>query len=196
MAHKTHINATDEELFELARLDVHSAFEEIYKRYWKLLFGQAYKRLKNSMQCEEIVQDIFTILWNKKNEIELHTNLKNYLLRSVTYHTIDYYRKEAVKAKYKLSLVAAPSFTNEPEETILANDFSQRIASIVHKLPEKCQLVYKMSREDHKNNKEIATTLSISEKTVENHLTKALRRIRIHIGLVLLVLLSALLSKF
>jgi len=177
-----HARLSEEGLVELLRKDELNAFKEIYKRYWKRLYGAAYKRVKNKELSEEIVQDLFTTLWVKRQQLQFTHGLEGYLFASVMHHVIDYYRKEAVREKYRESFkVVHTGIDNSTEEAILLKDLSDTIDSEINQLPDKCRSVYTLSRKEHKSNKEIALYLGISEKTVENHLTKALKKL--HIGL-------------
>ena len=173
----------EEELINLMQQDSLGAFKEIYTRYWKALYAEAYKRLKNKDAAEEIVQELFTALWHKRYALSITQTLGGYLYASVGYRVIDYYRKEVTRLKYKESLQLVYSEAdNSTEDAIMLNDLKLSINSIVNQLPDKCRSVYELSRVDHKTNKEIAQHLGISEKTVENHLTKALKRLHLSLN--------------
>ena len=185
----------EEELINLMQQDSLGAFKEIYTRYWKALYAEAYKRLKNKDAAEEIVQELFTALWHKRYALSITQTLGGYLYASVGYRVIDYYRKEVTRLKYKESLQLVYSEADHStEDAIMLNDLKLSINSIVNQLPDKCRSVYELSRVDHKTNKEIAQHLGISEKTVENHLTKALKRLRLSLNnyfvLVIIILIK------
>lgn len=174
---------SDNDLLELLKKDDVYAFKEIYKRYWKNVYGAAYKRLKSKELSEEIVQELFVTLWSKRQALQLRTSLSGYFYSSVSHYIIDRYRKELVRQKYrdafKASYVASG---NSTEETYNLKELSQTIEKEVLQLPDKCRSVYELSRKENKSNKEIALHLGISEKTVENHLTKALNRLRVSLN--------------
>ncbi|WP_448702444.1 RNA polymerase sigma-70 factor [Mucilaginibacter sp. AW1-3] len=171
------------ELVELLREDELNAFKEIYKRYWKKLYGSAYKRLKNKELSEEIVQELFTTLWFKRQSIHINHGVSAYLYSSVMHHVIDHFRKESVREKYREAFkVIHNDLDNSTEEAILLKDLTDTIELEINLLPDKCRSVYTLSRKEHKSNKEIALYLGISEKTVENHLTKALKRLQLGLG--------------
>lgn len=182
---------SEKELVELLREDKLSAFKELYKRYWKKLYGAAYKRLRNKEQCEEIVQELFTNLWVKRHELPLINGVSSYLYTSVTHLVIDHYRKELVRQKYRetFKLVHYQEADNSTEEAILLKDLTETIESEISQLPDKCRSVYELSRKEHKSNKEIAMQMGISEKTVENHLTKALKRLQLGLSHYLVLVL-------
>jgi RNA polymerase sigma-70 factor (ECF subfamily) len=177
----------DEELVSLLKQDQVGAFEAIYARYWDRLFDSAYKRLHNTAVCEEIVQDIFVKIWEKRFVVTITTGLKNYLYTAVKYAVIDYYRKEVLKNTFVSASIHKSDMDNTTEDNIFVNDLKKHLEDIINALPPKCRGVYELSRLEHKSNKEIAAILNISEKTVEGHLTKALHYIRLGVSNMLLV---------
>jgi RNA polymerase sigma-70 factor (family 1) len=170
---------SEEELMSLLRQDQLSAFRELYVRHWKKLYADAYKRLKNRELAEEIVQEVFSNLWIKRARLQINTTLGGYLYSAVSHQIIDQYRKEVVRSKYKEAFkIVHSEVDNSTEDEIMLKELTVTIENEVSQLPDKCRSVYELSRKEHKSNKEIALQLSISEKTVENHLTNALRRLR------------------
>lgn len=174
---------SDEELSVLLSQEVTAAFHEIFDRYWPQLYATAYKRIRSREAAEEIVQDLFTSLWVKRKSIRIHTSLTAYLFTSVRYLVLNHIEKEAVRRTYKDSLqVAEIVYQNPTEETVLLNDLARQIEEEIDMLPLKCRSVFELSRKEYKSNKEIAVMLGISEKTVENHLTKAITRLRLNLN--------------
>jgi len=168
------------ELVELLRDDELGAFKEIYKRYWKKLYGAAYKRLRSKELSEEIVQELFTNLWFKRHSFHINHGVDAFLYASVMHLVIDHFRKESVREKYREAFKVIHSDTdNSTEEQILLKDLTDTLELEINQLPDKCRSVYTLSRKEHKSNKEIALYLGISEKTVENHLTKALKKLQL-----------------
>jgi RNA polymerase sigma-70 factor (family 1) len=186
---------SDDELLVLLKQDKLSAFKELYSRYWKKLYGAAYKRLKNKESAEEIVQEIFTNLWLKRYSLQITTTVGGYLYSTASNGIIDRYRKELVRTKYKEVFWTVHSETdNSTEDAIMLRELTYTIEAEVRQLPDKCRSVYELSRNEHKTNKEIALQLGISEKTVENHLTKALKRLRVGLSHYLTIILILLLK--
>ena len=175
---------SDRELLELLRHDEHtSAFDEIYNRYWDKLYGAAYKRVKSPETAEEIVQDIFTDLWERRKTLDIKSELLVYLFTAIKYRVINYIHKEIVKNNYVNTHFSELSvYDNSTEEKIFVDDLKSSLQNQVQLLPIKCKQVFEMSRNDHQSNKQIANQLGISEKTVENQITKALRRLRTSLG--------------
>jgi RNA polymerase sigma-70 factor (family 1) len=185
----------EKELIDLLRHDKRGAFREVYKRYWKQLFDEAYKRLKNKEAAEEIVQEVFTAFWHKCDTLTINQSLGGYLFTSTANLVIDQYRKELVRTRYKESFKLVYSETdNSTEENILIKDLESSIQQEVNSLSDKSRSVFELSRLHYKSNKEIALELGISEKTVEHHITKALKKIRVGLGSYLSLLLVLLLK--
>jgi len=180
---------TDEELALLLKHAGPDVFKEIYDRYWDRLLNAAYKRVKNTETCEEIVQDVFTKLWTNRTSLIFTTGLGNYLYTAVRYNVIDHYRKHAIRENFITSEQVQLKLDNSTEEYIFLNDLKKHIDMMIAKLPVKCRSVYQLSRIEFKTNKEIASELNISEKTVEGHLTKALQSLRVTITELMPILL-------
>lgn len=174
---------SDEELSALLAEEVTAAFHEIFNRYWSHLYATAYQRVRNKEAAEEIVQDLFTSLWVKRKNVQIHTSLAAYLFTSVRYRVLNHIEKEAVRKNYKDALQIVTTVCENPtEETVFLNDLTRKIDKEIDLLPSKCRSVFELSRKEYKTNKEIAVMLGISEKTVENHLTKAITRLRLKLS--------------
>jgi len=158
-----------------------TAYEAIYNEYWPKLFSYIYNRLKSKEAAEEIIQEVFFSLWMKRATLDLTHSLSAYLFTAVKYQIFNYLRSDQVRRKYA-SQAAVQQADNSNEENIAANDLKNTMEKEISRLPEKCQQVFRMSRQEHLSISDIASTLNISHKTVENHLTKALRQLRMVLG--------------
>ncbi|WDF54423.1 RNA polymerase sigma-70 factor [Mucilaginibacter sp. KACC 22063] len=164
---------------DMLRKDELEAFRHIYNQYWKKLYSEAYKRLKDTDLAEEAVQDVFANFWLKRHQINITSTIGGYLNNSLTYLVIDLYRKESVRQKYAERFKTGHTeIDNTTEHEIAYRELTYNIDSQINLLPEKCRSVFELSRKQYKTNKEISAQLSISEKTVENHLTNAIKRLR------------------
>ncbi|MDN3580314.1 RNA polymerase sigma-70 factor [Mucilaginibacter flavus] len=180
---------TDDELVSALKHSSTPAFESVYNRYWEKLFNYAYKRLSNTEVCEEIVQEVFIRLWEKRESLILTSGLMNYLYTAVKYNLIDQYRKQLLKNNFAAASKHSYSADNSTEDSIFVKDLKKYLEDLIGTLPPKCRSVYELSRLEYKSNKEIAEILNISEKTVEGHLTKALQRIRLGVSDVMFLLI-------
>jgi RNA polymerase sigma-70 factor (ECF subfamily) len=188
---------SDSNLLALLRQGDIVAFEELYERYWSKLYSAGYKRLRNREAAEEIVQDIFTSLWIKRASLVINSSFENYLYSCVKYKVFAAFQKESNRRAYEGYVVHLnKDVDNSTMEAIDWNELKRNVSTEVEKLPEKCRKVYELSRKEFRSNKEIAFSLGISEKTVENHLTRALRTLRINLKQVGTLLIAILLSSF
>ena len=171
---------TDHELVELMQDGEDAVFTEIYNRYWKRIFTVAISKTGGNIEeAEEIVQDIFVSLWSRRHQLELTSSLEHYLAASVKYRIIKSLAKKDLHRRYTAHNQVTTSLSdNSTQDWLDFEDLQTRLEALVAGLPEKCQLVYRMSREDGYSQREIAGELSISEKTVEAHLGKALKLLR------------------
>lgn len=164
----------------IARLQMSDvcAITEIYNRYWKKLLAIAYNHIGDKDDAEEVVQTVFIKLWDKRNEI-LIGQLSNYLATAVKYSVFTMIQKKNRKEEVGQFYVMNHQSQDYEEEEIYTNFLRQYIKGVVEELPDRCKLVFTYSREQGKTIPEIATTMNIAEKTVEAHLTKALRKIKL-----------------
>lgn len=179
---KDYNDHTDLDLCHLIQQNDLPAFEELYNRYWQKLFAAAYDRIRLKEPCEEIIQEIFVSLWEKRQYLDIQVGVGPFLYKAVKYKVIDHYRRKLTQQKHLYAVSKNGYVDNSVEENVFLNDLKSHIEKVVLQLPPKCRSVYELSRIEQKSNKEIAIILNISEKTVEGHLTKALHTLRMSLG--------------
>jgi RNA polymerase sigma-70 factor (ECF subfamily) len=165
------------QLMLLVKQDDQLAFTELYNRFWQKLFGVAYNRLKEIQSAEDIVHDVFAGLWANRQKLQIES-LENYLATSVKYMVLNKLKKKERQRKYNNSLHPTPVVDFPVETSLHFKRILERVKKEVEKLPEKCKLIFKYSRDEGKPVKQIAKELNLSPKTVENQLTKALKQIK------------------
>ena len=175
---------TDEkELLRLLQNSDEAAFTHIYNLYWKKCFFSAAQKLQNLSEAEEIVQDIFLDIWKRREELTISTCLSSYLSVSVKYKVINFLAKRNLQSRYRKHASATNDLSDSSTEyNLQLEDLREQLAKETAKLPEKCRMVFQMSREAGFSQKQIAKKLNISEKTVESHLSRALRSLRTGLG--------------
>lgn len=164
------------ELLQRLRWGDHSAFTRLYKHYWKAMLLVAWNHTKDKVLAEDIVHEVFMILWEKRDMKEIDS-LAGFLTTAVKFSVFKHYQKEKLRqqlADRRLSFEE----TGDDESKLDALFLQEYIAGLVEQMPEKCRLVFKYSREEGLKNTEIADKMSISEKAVEANLTRALKIIR------------------
>jgi RNA polymerase sigma-70 factor (family 1) len=158
-------------------LDSETAFKEIYAMFWKKLFSIAYSRLNEKQEAEDVVHDVFVSLWVNRDKIEIRS-LEQYLATAVKYLILTKLKKKEHQRKYCQSVENSNADECVIENVVHNKHMLETVNSGIEELPEKCRLIFKCSRHDGMPVKKIAEQLSISPKTVENHLSKALKHLR------------------
>lgn len=156
------------------------AFEEAYNRYWKQLFNFGMKKLDQRETVEGIVQEVFIDLWVRRSKLEINQTLSTYLHSSVNYKIINQYKSQSVRRKYLDTLKSQYAHLGfSIEEMIHFNDLKLRISSITEEFPSQRKKAYDLRFNKGLSYKEIAETMKISASTVEKHLIRAIKDLRI-----------------
>jgi RNA polymerase sigma-70 factor (family 1) len=172
-------SATDQELIALLAQDNMEAFTELYQRYWDKIFAVAMHRLGDVEETEEIVQEIFLSLWARRKSLQLTHGLHTYLSVAVKYKVIDHLARQHCRQLQINNLTNTPAVNpNTTAEWLDEKELRTQLEKTIGALPEKCRIVFLLSREDNKTYAEIAAQLNISKKTVEAHMSKALSTLR------------------
>lgn len=168
----------DSELLYLLFRNDKDAFTELYNRYWQKLYAIAYNRLKETHAAEDIVHDVMVGLWASRGKIKIEL-LENYLATATKYAVLGQLRKKERERQFQNSQYHAQVIELSVEDQLQFKEILEVIKKEVERLPERCRLIFKCSREQGKPVKQIAKELNISPKTVENQLTKAIRQLRL-----------------
>lgn len=153
------------------------AFQLIYNKYSDLMFDHAYRVLRDRDVCMDIVQEIFAWIWSNKEVLEINS-LKPYLMGAVKFKVANFIRKGKIEESYIKNFQEIRSSVSVIEQNIEFKELKALIEDHIKLLPAKCRQVFEMSRKEYLTNKEIALKMGISEKTVEMHISLAMRRLR------------------
>lgn len=159
-----------------------ASFRALFDLYWKPLVAFCQYHIKDDEAAMDIVQDIFHSLWGRRNGLQIETRIEYYLFRAARMKISDYYREKFKRENRGRCL--SENFCesiNNTEETILFKDLDHFVDGLVNRLPCRCRQVYTLSRNSGLTIPEIAAQLELSEKTVEAHLTKALRFLKTYL---------------
>ena len=156
------------------------AFDRIYDKYWKRLFVFAYKILEDQPVCEDIVQEVFVKLWQRR-QLKQIQQLENYLIKAVKYRVSNHIRDRRTKLPLESVL---PELLEQANAVLILEEKETKrlVQESIFGLPAKCKEVYAMSRDESLSNKEIAQQLNLSVRTVEAHIHKALKSIKKSLG--------------
>jgi len=172
---------TDKELIRKLKNGDIDAFNGIFYAFSSKLYHFAYGYLKSKEDAEEMVQEIFSKIWDKRTDIKEEYEFRSYLFSIAFNYIKKHFRSKALINKY-----AEFATTNNPESEQIQEDVNYaslklRVDQLVDQMPEKRKAVFFKSRVEGKNSKEIAAEMNISPSTVENHLNQALRFLRLHL---------------
>ncbi len=175
-----------EYLFAL-KLGSEKAFKLIMDRWYARLFNFANGYLNNSENSKEVLQDVFLRLWDHRNKLNDDTSLNAYLFTMTRNCCVDLIRREKLMMQFRTDkqveyrqLTENLNALSDPIlDEIFAMELQEEISQVINRLPDQCRKVFILSRTNGLKNREISEALELSEKTVESHLTKALKTIRL-----------------
>jgi RNA polymerase sigma-70 factor (ECF subfamily) len=154
-------------------------FESLFRSSYVSLVRYAKTLIKDHDTAEEIVQDLFFRLWKDKDKLQIESSLNGYLFRAVHNSCLHYINHNKVVEKYAREMAVMEQETNEsPTDILHYRELQAKIAAILERLPEKCGKIFCMSRFEGLKYSEIAEKLSISVKTVEANMGRALKEFR------------------
>ena len=153
-------------------------FEQLFKVHFVHLCNFAYQYVKDEDSAKDITQKVFINLWESRESIDPQKALKSYLFTSVRNRCLNYIRDRKKYRSHVLDIEIADVDIGFETEDSGISELQERIKQALDALPEKCRLVFEMSRNQDKKYKEIAEELDVSVKTVEAHMSKALKSLR------------------
>ena len=175
----TYLTLTDLELVDLLKKDDSDAFSEIYSRYAVLLVGFATSKLFDLEDSRDIIHDVFVKLWQERKQLKVDRDLRAFLFKLTRYRIVDKIRKNMTRQEYAAMVnLLAVSYGVTIEQEIAAKEMAQIIETSLNKLSPRVKEVYLLSREENLSVAEIADKLQVSEQTVKNQLSTALKHLR------------------
>lgn len=157
-------------------------FRKIYDLYWDQMYAVAYNYVRDHLLAEELVQDVFVHLWEKRVDFVHVRDLSAFLFRCMKNRIYDQFDKIAVQEKLKRNVFR--EYRDETyctEESIMFQDTLKLLNDEISKLPPTTQTVFRLSRFDRFSNSEIALRTNLSSKAVEYHITVALRQLHLRV---------------
>ena len=151
------------------------AFEIIFKKYYKHVYGYAKYYLNDSDTCHDIAQDIFGTLWEMRSSLNITGSLKSYLFISVKNKCLNHIKKQNIKQKVTSELFSNEEYLNDGYDIVFSNELKLKLDTIIEQLPAQCREIFHLSRFRGLKHKEIAEKLNISPKTVETQIYRALK---------------------
>lgn len=184
-----HQSLNDEELVVLLKEGNEAAYTLIFDRYYGLLFAHAIKMLQNEDEAKDVVQELFEVLWTKRQDLILKGSLSSYLYASIRNRILNCISHKKVECKYLESLGMFIGQENEHTDYyVRERELKRIIEAEIDALPLKMQQIFKLSRGEYLSHKEIASRLQISELTVKTQVKRALKILKPRLGFILFFL--------
>jgi|SRR6185312_1447523 len=169
---------SDELLVARLKKGEQDAFAEIYERYAEKLACFAAFKLYSLDDARDIIHDVFVKLWENRAKISIATNLQSYLFTITRRRIIDKIRKNITREEYAPIIQSLANHCYDTENRIDARDLQQHIDRSLDQVTPRIKEIYKLSRNEGLSNHEIADKLNLSEQTVKNQLSAALKHLR------------------
>ncbi len=155
-------------------------FEEVFRKFYSPLVYFSTGITGRADISEEIIQDLFYVLWRDKDELHIISSFKGYLYRAVRNRSLQYCEHRKVTNTYSENIIAEKNDTSfiGPQEDLEYKQMEEMITRVIEKMPERRKIIFRMHRFENRKYSEIADLLSLSVKTVEAEITKALKTLR------------------
>ncbi|RHI12714.1 RNA polymerase sigma-70 factor [Bacteroides sp. AM16-24] len=178
----------DEALFALIEKGDERAFTQAYDRYHKLLYVLAYRYLMNANMAEDVVQHVFSRLWEFRTELRVGISLKNYLFTMTKNHVLNLIRNEnsAITKNYEMAQ-SAPVYEDNLIENLEKKELMSNFYKAVDMLPVQKREICLMKVREELTNQEIAERMKLSVNTVKTHYSEALKLLRVHLRKMLII---------
>lgn len=173
---------SDEELVLLISENNEQAFKILYDRYWSKMLVKAYVTLKSHDLAEEVVQNAFINLWKRRHTFQLKNTFNTYISAVIKYEVLSKLAQRNKQPLYIEDITMAPAHDHSTQQWLDFEDLHMELERTIGTLPDKCRLVFRLSRQEGLTAGQISETLQISPKTVEAHITKALKMLRVSLS--------------
>ncbi|MEO6037895.1 MAG: RNA polymerase sigma-70 factor [Saprospiraceae bacterium] len=155
------------------------ALRRIFDQHYPLLLGDIYRIVPDEDTCQDLAQEVFVELWRKRADLDIHTSLRAYLRRAAINRALSYLKNQRhLRFDDKDWSDAADTSAQDIRRQEQQETLEQALHRAIAALPERCRVVFSLSRFEQRSHREIAELLGISMKTIENQITKAMRLLR------------------
>lgn len=172
---------TEDEIKKLLTTHPEKAIEVLFQQYYAWLCKVVFRVIPDQGVAEDLVQDLFLGLWKRKDNLSINISLKAYLRRSAVNKSLNYIRDKKLQYEDESHYGNVATNLHSVEAKLAEEEMQRRIDLAIDSLPEKCRIVFVLSRYEDMSYKEIADHLEISIKTVENQISKALKTLRLQL---------------
>lgn len=176
-------NYSDFELGSLIQKGIKAAFQEFYERYAPRIYQFSLTYLKNDLDAEGLVQDVFLKIWEKREKLDSTKNIKSFIFKIAVNSIYDLIRRRNIEhAFHDFTSVQENSHANTTWHTVIWEEMQINLDELIKQMPEQRRKIFRMSREKGLSNDEIAKELNLSKRTVENQLYRAIAFLKKHLN--------------
>ena len=172
---------SDSELFEELKKDNKMAFSILFDRYSDILFRFIQKRIESIPDVEDIIQEVFISMWNRRSKIEVGDSIYPYLFKAAKYEMIDWLIKSEKRNRHLDYLEINKDqylIGTTSEDELIAKELAKLLENEMSRMPDTMRSIFRLSRSEDMSIKDIANQLSSSEQTVKNNVSMALNRLK------------------
>lgn len=170
----------DNQFIELIQAGDRAAFDRVFIKYFKNLHAYAMKFTKEREAAEEIIQNVFCRIWERRSQLKPVGYLRSYLYRSVHNECLNYIKHQKVRSSFQIQYNSNPeNMESDLSKELQASELERQLYIAIEGLPEDCASIFQMSRFEQLKYNEIAQQLNISIKAVEYQMGKALKILRL-----------------
>src|SRR5690606_27958160 len=186
MASRFYKLASDDKLVDLLRADDQEAYTEIYSRHAEKLYVHLRNKLRDREDAKDIIQEVFTALWNNRAGMKPRANISAYLFAAVRFKAINLLLQRKRFTQYlDASATALPEEPTRADHRIRERELQEQINAEVARLPKKMREIFCLSRDNYLSHREIAERTGLSESTVKKQVNNALKVLRVKLGALL-----------
>ena len=194
--HPLKVEYSDSTIITLLKQGSEKVFETVFKDHFKSLHAYAHTFLKDDELAEEVVQNVFCRIWEKRDQLKPEGSIKAYLYRSVHNESLNYLKHQKVKASFQVYYAdEMENASNQPSEKVMVNELERHIHKAINELPQQCRTIFQLSRFEHLKYQQIADEMGLSIKTIENQMGKALKLLRVKLAEFLTIMIFLLISR-
>lgn len=194
--HPLSVEYSDSTVISLLKQGNQKVFEMVFKSHFKNLHAYAYTFLKDDGQAEEVVQNVFCRIWEKRDLLKTDGSIKSYLYRAVHNESLNYLKHQKVKASFQVYYAGEmDQVQDHSSKAMLADELEKHISQAMSELPQQCRTIFQLSRFEQLKYQQIADQMGLSIKTIENQMGKALKLMRTKLAEFLMIILYLIISR-